>query len=130
MKCKMVILCALILLLYLPVGVAAIEVGEAAIAAGISERTPVEVAESFPATIGRLYCFTRIAGAERETTVTHVWLYGGEEMARIELPVGAGDWRTWSSKRVLPDWNGAWRVDVLDAEGNVLKQLTFTIEGR
>ena len=49
-------------------------------------------------------------------------------MARVELNVGSGYWRTWSSKAILPEQTGPWEVKVLDAEGTVLAAAGFVIE--
>jgi len=93
----------------------------------VEERQPVEADTTFAADTEKVYCFTKITGVEGESTVTHVWFHGDEEMARVELPVRSASWSTWSSKRLLPGWAGSWRVDVLDAGGTVLKSLEFTL---
>jgi hypothetical protein len=48
-------------------------------------------------------------------------------MSRIELPVRSSDWRTWSSKTIFPGSAGEWKVDVLDAEGALLKSVSFRL---
>ncbi len=105
----------------------AIEVAESALARKVEQRQPVDVMTEVPADIGRLYCFTRLVGADSETRVVHVWSWEGREMARVELPVRSSNWRTWSSKRILPEWSGAWTISILDAEGNLLKEIAFQV---
>ncbi len=105
----------------------AIEVAEAVITTDIVDRVPVDALESYSASVGQLYCFTRIVGAAEETSVTHVWYYGDEEMARVTLPVRSSFWRTWSSKNILPGWAGDWRVDILDEAGTTLRSISFTL---
>ena len=114
-------------LLGLPAYGAALEVAEGVITTQISDRNPVDSVESYSASVGRLYCFTRITGAEGDSKVTHVWYRGDAEMARIDLAVRSNNWRTWSSKALLPEWTGNWRVDVLDADGNLLRTIPFTL---
>ena len=109
------------------VGAMAIEVAQAAICTAVEEREPVGVAESFPASIDRLYCFTDLRGAEGETVV-HAWIHEGTTRARVELTARADRWRTWSSKQILPAWTGQWEVKVLTAEGAVLHTSSFTVE--
>ncbi len=99
----------------------------AAIGTAVQEREPVGVDSLFAADVGEVVCWTRIAGAPDTTSVTFVWLRNGEEMARVDLPVKSPMWRTWSSKKIRPDWTGAWEVRVLDPAGEVLKSLSFTI---
>ena len=98
------------------------------ITTAIEKQMPVDKVESFPADYGKLFCFTRIAGAHQETQITHVWYYQEDEMARVVLPVKSSDWRTYSSKRFLPQWRGQWRVKILDAEENELATIPFVLE--
>ncbi|NDY42740.1 DUF2914 domain-containing protein [Dissulfurirhabdus thermomarina] len=105
-----------------------LQVHDAAIATFIEDRMPQGVGETFPADVGKLYAFTRIVGAEAETTVTHKWYHGDQLMAEITLPVRSNNWRTWSSKNIWQGWTGQWRVDVVGPDGTVLKSITFTIQ--
>jgi hypothetical protein len=86
---------------------------------------PTGTGVSFPVTVGRLCCFTRILGASEPTTITHVWYYGTEERARVELIIKGNPWRTYSSKIIQAHEVGSWRVEVLDPEGTVLKVMQF-----
>jgi len=102
-------------------------VSVAAICKSVVDREPVDAGISFAATVGKLYCFTKIIGAESPTQIAHVWYFDGNERARVDLAVNAASWRTFSSKIIQPHELGAWRVDVMDAEGNVLKTLEFEV---
>jgi len=99
-----------------------------AIATTIENRIPQRTAQSFPATIGNLICFTKVVGSKTETSITHTWYYQDKKMAEVVLPVRSPYWRTWSSKKIMPQWKGPWRVDVTSQEGVLLKTITFTIE--
>jgi hypothetical protein len=48
-------------------------------------------------------------------------------MARVSLRVAGPNWRTWSSKTILPEWTGEWRVDVVGPDGTVLRSVDFTV---
>lgn len=104
-----------------------LEVAVAAICQDVVDREPVDAGVSFSASVGTLYCFTKITGAQDATKVTHVWYFGAEERARVELDVNSANWRTWSSKIIQAHEIGSWRVDVLDEAGTVLKELQFEI---
>lgn len=74
-----------------------------------------------------VHCFTRIdnpGGGRR--TIRHQWFYEGERRSSVELDIKAASWRTWSSRPVFG--KGAWRVDVVDEAGVVLKSLPFTVQ--
>ena len=82
----------------------------------------------FSAGIEKIYCLTRLQGLEAPTSVTHVWYRDGKTMARVDLNVASSDWRTWSSKRLLPEWTGNWEVKVLDSDGRVLSSAGFEVK--
>jgi hypothetical protein len=91
-------------------------------------RTVVGAAEVFARDIPSVYCLSRIHGLTADTTVTHAWYHEGVTRAKVELPVRSENWRTWSSKKMLPGWTGTWEVKVLDADGTVLATATFELE--
>ncbi len=109
-------------------GAAELKIADAAITTAIENQMPVDRIETYPADFGKLYCFTRIVGAEENTEITHVWYFEDDEMARVTLAIGSGDWRTYSSKRFLPQWAGNWRVVVLDSQGAILGEIPFVLE--
>jgi len=71
-----------------------LEVTRIVIAPTIQDREPSGAADSFLGSVGKLYCFSHIIGADQEASVTHVWFWKGKEMARMELPVRSSSWRT------------------------------------
>lgn len=99
----------------------------AAICENIEDRAAVNVGTSFTNLTPRLYCFTKIVGAESPTEVVHVWSYGNVERARVSLNVHSNNWRTYSSKAIQAHEIGPWRVDVLDTSGNLLETINFEI---
>jgi hypothetical protein len=84
-------------------------------------------ANMFTAEEGQVFCLSHVEGLAAPATVTHVWYHEGKTMARVDLAIGSANWRTWSSKRILPEWTGAWEVKVLDANGMVLASGGFTV---
>lgn len=100
---------------------------ESQLCRSVLEREPVEPAESFPADVGQVFLWTKVTGATDSAIIKHVWLYGEQEMATVELPVRSSMWRTWSSKNILPQWTGNWQVKIVDGEGNIFKSVAFTI---
>ncbi len=104
-----------------------LDVEAAAICEGVDNREAVNVGTRFTNSTPRLYCFTKIVGAESPTEVVHVWSYGDVERARVSLAVTASNWRTYSSKAIQAHEIGAWRVEVLDPSGNLLETINFEI---
>lgn len=118
----------ILLLLVCPISAFALTVSEAVITTMVSERAPIDMVDVYPAQTGKLYCFTKIEGAVGDTSIDHVWLYQGKEMARITLAVRSAKWRTYSSKNIVPEWKGEWQVQVVDASGNELTTVSFRVE--
>ncbi len=81
----------------------------------------------FPSDAGKLFCFTRIAGALNPTSVTHVWYFGAEERWRVSLAVKSSNWRTYSSKTIRPQEIGGWSVEILGPQGETLGLYKFEI---
>ncbi len=91
----------------------------------VVDRQPVGVGEVFPREIEKIFCFTKVVGAQGETTITHNWYYNGNLKASIVLPVRSSNWRTWSSKKMDQAWTGEWMVEILAADGTALDSVIF-----
>ena len=104
-----------------------LKVADAVICKTVVDRTPVDVGNSFRASAGKLYCFTRITGAQEPTGITHAWYFGKTQWAWVTLEVGSASWRTCSSKTIQPHQVGLWHVDVLGPDGDLLWTLEFEI---
>jgi hypothetical protein len=104
-----------------------LEVAMGAICRDVINRQPVDVGTSFEASVGKLYCLTKIIGAAGPTEITHVWYFGNTERARVSLDVNSASWRTCSSKIIQAHEIGAWHVDVLGPADELLQTFDFTI---
>jgi hypothetical protein len=104
-----------------------ISVGRMVFCRAVKDREPQEAAASFPNDMERVCCFTVILDAGAETQVVHKWYFGDELMAEVKLKAEGEYWRTWSSKGMSPEWTGTWRVDVVAADGTVLKSASFEL---
>jgi Protein of unknown function (DUF2914) len=102
-------------------------VADAKLGTGVADREPEGVAESFKPDVGKVYCWTKVTGAEG-TEITHAWFKGDEKMGEVKLAVKYPSTRTWSAKTIPADGTGDWRVDVIAADGTVLKSLSFKVE--
>ena len=128
MQKKLLLLLVVLLLNISLVHAATLHITDGAITTAIDKQMPVDRINSFAADFGKLYCFTRIVGADENTEITHVWYFQENEMARVTLAIGSGDWRTYSSKRFLPQWVGAWEVVVLDGAGDRIGMIPFELK--
>jgi len=104
-----------------------LSVQEGAICRDIYRRRPLVSGTSFKASVGKLYCFTTVVGAQSPNEITHVWYFGNSQVARVNLHVKSFSWRTYSSKTIRPQDIGDWHVDVLGPRGTVLWSVQFKI---
>jgi hypothetical protein len=105
-----------------------VSVEDAVICRNVVDRTPSEVIDVVPSDIKKVYCFTKIVGAAQDSEVVHNWYFDGNLVASVNLFVGSTNWRTYSSKTILPDYTGAWKVEVLSKGGELLKQIMFVVQ--
>jgi hypothetical protein len=100
---------------------------EIQICTGVEYRQPIGAGPVFPDDLDKLYCFTKIGGADRTTYVDHVWYFGDVEVARVKLPVKSNPWRTWSSKKLYKGISKG-HVEILSENGDVLGKAEFEIQ--
>ena len=104
-----------------------VQVIEGTICTDVVDRTCINSSTRFTAPVDKLFCFTKIIGAQTDTYVTHVWYYGDTERARVGLDVRSSSWRTYSSKIIQPHEIGDWHVDVLGEGGQLLMVIPFEV---
>lgn len=101
------------------------EVARATFTTGIQDREPVDQITTLTTDKDKIYFFTDIRNMSGHI-VKHRWEYNGKTMAEVEFGVGGPRWRVWSSKSLLPQWTGEWKVSVVDEAGKVLSESSFT----
>jgi hypothetical protein len=105
-----------------------IRIEDAVVCQDVVNRQPVGAGDVIAKENAKVYCFTRVVGAEGETTVTHNWYYQGTLKSSVQLKVKSPDWRTWSSKTLEPSWIGQWMVEVIGADGAPLESIIFFVQ--
>jgi hypothetical protein len=131
MKCPVLVLVVLFMLpgmVALAQKTPGLSVEEMVFCAAVQDRAPSLPDTAFASTVESVSCFVKVVGAADTTAITQVWYYNDREISRVELPVKSASWRTWSSKKILPEWQGTWRVDVVAPGGEVLKSGSFAIK--
>lgn len=103
-------------------------VNRVVVGTGVENNEPVGVAETFPATEEKVYCFLEAADIAKDAKVSFVWYHGQDEMLKTTLPLKIGKrWRTFADKK-LRGIKGDWKVEIKDADGNTLKEVKFKVE--
>jgi hypothetical protein len=100
---------------------------KAVICERVENQVPRGIRQIYPSSVGTLWCFTKLADIPSEGTIYHIWYHGNKEMAKVELSISPPQWRTYSSKIILPSWKGSWKVEVVHGD-YVLKTVAFAVQ--
>ncbi len=104
------------------------EIVRAVVGTGVDNLEPKGVAETFPASTEKVYCFVEAKNIPKDTDIIFVWSLGDKEMLKFNTSLKAGaKWRTYANKN-LQGKKGDWKVEIRDAGGNVLKEVKFKVE--
>jgi hypothetical protein len=106
----------------------AITVEDISICTAIENKQPAGIDSVFSSDVGQLYCYTQLTSVQDTAVISHVWIHNNEVRASVQLTLKAAKWRTWSSKRIVPEWTGDWRVEVQNEAGELLAKKTFKIQ--
>lgn len=105
------------------------KVSRAVLTTQVLEREPVDVLKT---DIYRndfdenLSFFSEIKGMQGQI-VRHIWYFEGEVLAEIELAISAPRYRTYSTKNIMPNQLGQWRVEVVTTANELLAHKDFRI---
>jgi hypothetical protein len=98
------------------------------IGTGVENGEPAGVAETFPASTEKVYCFLEATDIAKDIEVSFVWFNGDKEMSKFSVPLKEGPrWRTYAYKN-LRELKGDWKVEIRDSEGKVVKDVKFKVE--
>ena len=100
-----------------------LKVTEAKLGKGVQDREITEEASAF-ALNEKAYLWLRVTGGPSDP-IQVTWKTG-DHTDTVPLNIGSASWRTWSSKTL---WMaGDWTVTVTDAGGQVLQEVSFTVQ--
>ncbi len=101
-----------------------LKVTEAKLGKDVQNKKLVDTTSTFTLN-EKAYLWMRLTGGPADS-ITVTWKNGSQSYPSM-LNVGGSPWRTWSYK-TLAD-TGTWTVTVTDADGNVLKEMSFAVTG-
>lgn len=92
----------------------------------VVDREPIGMTTTFSPQDGRAFAYAKIDNPGAPTHVSFVWLYDDALYATVDMEIGTSvRWRTWSSAELSL---GAWRVQIVSPDGDVLSETAFTVE--
>ncbi len=94
---------------------------------GVKNRTIVKPSDSFK--VGdRVWCLSVLTNIKKPTYIVHRWVLNGRHFD-VKLKVKPyKKFRTWSYKTIYPSMKGVWKLEVLDENGNLLREKVFTVK--
>ncbi|MBW6510954.1 MAG: DUF2914 domain-containing protein [Desulfuromonadaceae bacterium] len=119
MKKTLLLMIGIFLLLTPVLCAAEAGVARALFTTSVENREPVDELTATDTALETLFFFTEINDMAGEP-VLHRWVYNGQVMAEVPFTIGGPRWRVYSSKQMIPGWVGKWRVDVVNATGEVV----------
>ena len=103
---------------------AAGSVSKATFTTGVENREPKDSIDSLTNDQTRIYFYCVLSNLQGQE-VTFRWSYNDVTQAEVKQTPSSGRYRTNTSKQLDPSKLGTWKVEVLDASGNVLETKTF-----
>lgn len=102
-----------------------ITVEKIVVATSVDNHDPVGENKEFEASVGTVYCWTKVTAKTVPVAIKHVWYFGDKKVFEQSLDLKFASTRTWSNKSVK---SGSWKVDVTDDAGTVLSSVSFTVK--
>jgi len=88
---------------------------------------PKYVAVAFSTSAGKISCYTVFDGVAETTFVEHRWFRRDELVTSKRLTLKTPRWATFSSIQMRDGDKGPWRVEVWDAQNQLIKTLRFSV---
>ena len=90
-------------------------------------QTPINEAVVFSTDLREVYCFTNFDPVYEETVIIHRYYFKDKFISRQRLKLYPPSWAASSSIKPRETDKGPWRVDITDADGNIIHSIRFSI---
>jgi len=112
-------------ILAMPLAHAEGTVARTIVTTAVANHEPSNDLTQVPASDETVMFFTELRGMAGQT-IKHRWMHNGEQLAEVSFNVRGARWRVWSSKKMMPSWQGEWTVQVVDGNDQVIAEKSFT----
>ncbi len=99
----------------------------AAICESIEAYEPQYAAVVFPIALGKISCFSSFEGIQKPTHTYHKWYRRDALVTTKRLTLKPPSWSTYSSIQLREGDIGPWRVEIYNAENQLLRILRFSV---
>jgi len=104
-----------------------LHLAEAVICETLEAFKPLNPSVIFSVNVGSIMCFTAFDHVPERTSIFHDWIRRDRLVFRKKLVLKTPRWSSVSSIQLREADKGPWRVEVRDADGNLLRILRFSI---
>ncbi|MCG6881765.1 MAG: DUF2914 domain-containing protein [Deltaproteobacteria bacterium] len=94
---------------------------------GIEDLEPFDETIIFSAGLGKVICFTAFDPVPEKTVIYHHWFNRDQPDKEVKLTLKPPKWSSFSQTSVRNVDVGPWRVEIVDADGKILKILRFSV---
>lgn len=103
------------------------ELVQAVICENVKNQQPVNPTIVLSVDLKKVACFTAFESVSEKTHVIHHWIRKDRSVTKVKLFLQPPRWSTFSSIHLREIDKGPWRVEIGDADGNILQTLRFSI---
>lgn len=93
----------------------------------IKDYAPANAAVVFSLAIGKVYCYSAFNPVPRKMTIYHSWYRRDRLITSRRLTLEPPQWATFSTIQLREPDKGPWRVEIRDADNNLLHVTRFSI---
>ena len=104
-----------------------LQLSKAVICETLENFKPLNPSVVFSVQAGSVMCFTAFDHVPAQTSIFHDWIRQDKLIFRKKLVLKTPSWSSVSSIQLREADKGAWRVEVRDTDGNLLRILRFSI---
>ena len=104
-----------------------LRLSQAVICETLENFKPFNTGVVFSVQTGSVMCYTAFDRVPSQTDIFHDWIRQDKLIFRKKLVLKTPSWSSVSSIQLREADKGAWRVEVRDGEGNLLRVLRFSI---
>ena len=99
-------------------------ISQAVFALDVVDRVPQNIISELDNSHKKIFFYTNLKNLSGKK-IKHRWSYNDRNMAEISFFPKSNRWRVYSSKNLWKNWTGAWKVDVIDENENIILTKTF-----
>ena len=93
----------------------------------INSNTPVNEGVVFSSNLGRLICFTDFDPVYEPTVIYHKFYFRDKLSSKFPFTLKPPRWAAQSTIQLRESDKGPWRVEITDADGNIINTIRFSI---